>query len=102
MQRYFFLENEDNERRRAYTEKEDVISEEEEEETIKETPKKWVFRVRVSNLHPEEVVCVTGNMPELGEWVPEKCIQLNQERDPEIWSKEVRNIINRKFCILIW
>ena len=40
--------------------------------------REWTFRVHCGT-HEGETVCVTGNVPELGEWRPEKGVVLTRE-----------------------
>ncbi|XP_018318906.1 glycerophosphocholine phosphodiesterase GPCPD1 [Agrilus planipennis] len=89
MQKWFFLENPENDimRDACAAGRDAGAGEESSEGDI--SLRKWLFRVRVPDLKCDEVVCVVGDCQELGTWQPEKCIKLNQERCSEIWSKIV-------------
>lgn len=55
------------------------------------TTRNWLFRVRVTEpLGPDETLCVTGNVPELGSWHSEKSVPLVREgEDSDVWSKVI-------------
>uniref|UniRef100_V5GPA3 Glycerophosphocholine phosphodiesterase n=1 Tax=Anoplophora glabripennis TaxID=217634 RepID=V5GPA3_ANOGL len=88
MQRWFFLEDPGNAAIRAG--KAETIFSCESVQSIQFPPRKWLFRTRTPpNLRKEEVVCVIGDLVELGGWHPEKCIPLQREDDSDIWSGEI-------------
>lgn len=68
-------------------------------------PRKWLFRIRVPDLQPDEVVCVTGNVPELGSWLADKCIPLEHEEDTEVWSKVInipdKEEVQFRYCVCV-
>ncbi|XP_017772131.1 PREDICTED: glycerophosphocholine phosphodiesterase GPCPD1-like [Nicrophorus vespilloides] len=103
MQKWFFLEdpNNANIRRGRGDSQEHSIS-----STMSQYyPRNWLFRVRVPELRPGEVVCVSGSPPELGSWAPDKVVPLQQEDDSEIWSAVVeipnRVAVNYRYCVCI-
>ncbi|KAI4464164.1 glycerophosphoryl diester phosphodiesterase [Holotrichia oblita] len=94
MQSWFFVEEPNNATLRCAgdvsegTEADEVVSEE-------FVPMDWVFRVRAPNLRPEEVVCLTGDISELGNWIPDKCVVLEKVED-DIWSINLKVPSKRK------
>ncbi|KRT79340.1 hypothetical protein AMK59_6947 [Oryctes borbonicus] len=94
MQQWFFVEDPKNALLRSAGE----ISERTEmaEEIAEEPmPRQWHFRVRVPTLKPEEVICLTGDLPELGNWMPEKCVVL-KKIDGDVWSIDLNLPSNKK------
>lgn len=89
MQKWFFMEDAENvlirRRKGDETLTSDII---EEMETIPPA-KPWLFRTRAPDLKPGEVLCVTGSVPELGNWYPEKAIVLEREGNSDVWSSTV-------------
>ncbi|KAJ8921091.1 hypothetical protein NQ315_015888 [Exocentrus adspersus] len=103
MQRWFFLEDPSNLETRAG--KAESASSGTSVESLTYAPRKWLFRIRVPNLRKEEIVCVTGDLKELGSWQPDKCVPLDREDDSEIWSgvldiPDKRRILFR-YCVCI-
>ncbi|KAK9709569.1 Starch binding domain [Popillia japonica] len=84
MQSWFFVEDPSNAVLRCAGEVSEG-TEAQEEVSEESVAIDWVFRVKAPNLRPEEVVCLTGDIPELGNWVPEDCVVLNKI-DEDIWS----------------
>lgn len=84
MQSWFFLEDQNNVLMRYAG---DISQNVETLDEISEvqTTRDWLFQVRASNLKPEEVVCLIGDIPELGSWIPEKCKVLAKS-DGDLWS----------------
>lgn len=107
MQRWFFLEDPGNALRRATCDniEKELFTKRALEEFSRAPPKDWLFRVRVPELKRGETVCVVGDVPELGEWNPDKSIPLEQEEDPEVWSKVI-NIpgaqkVQYRYCVCV-
>lgn len=104
MQRWFFLEDPENALRRAA---DDHLRERALGTEIESTipPRKWLFRVRVPELKVGETVCVVGNVPELGEWNPDKCVPLDQEGESEVWSKIIsipdKQEVQYRYCVCV-
>lgn len=67
--------------------------------------RKWLFRIRVPDLQSDEVVCVCGNVPELGSWFVDKSIPLDQEEDTEVWSKVInipdKQEVQFRYCVCV-
>ncbi|XP_066260644.1 glycerophosphocholine phosphodiesterase GPCPD1 isoform X2 [Euwallacea similis] len=65
----------------------------------------WKFRVKAPSLKQDETVCVVGNFKELGSWMPERCVPLEQEGDSDIWSAVIEIPDKRKaqyrYCICV-
>jgi glycerophosphocholine phosphodiesterase GPCPD1 len=103
MQRWFFLEDPSNAILRVG--KGDELQLTTGKSTSKYPPRKWLFRTRVFDLKKDEVVCVIGNVPELGSWQPEKCIALDQEDETDIWSKTVmipdKVNVQYRYCVCV-
>ncbi|XP_050306833.1 glycerophosphocholine phosphodiesterase GPCPD1 isoform X2 [Anthonomus grandis grandis] len=103
MQRWFFLEDPENKNIRSG--KGDLESEKASIMSFQYTTRNWLFRVRVPQLKKEETVCLVGDLKDLGSWIPEKCVTLQQEEDPDIWSivLEVpdKRKIEYRFCICV-
>ncbi|KAF5298403.1 hypothetical protein FQR65_LT01181 [Abscondita terminalis] len=103
MQRWFFLEDPENAQRRKCREKQTSSEIGDAEPEIKF--RKWLFRVRAPDLKPGETVCVTGSVQELGGWLPENCIPLDQEKKSDVWSKLITvpdgQEINYRYCVCI-
>lgn len=90
MQRPFFLEDPSNAVLRGNLNVRHSIIEEEDVKPEMMSKKKWLFRVLAHDLKPEETVCVIGNVPELGEWVPENCVPLIRENeDDDVWANVI-------------
>lgn len=97
------MEDEDNEELRK-AKGPDVEKEPSEIESMTvHPPRKWLFRVQVSDTRSTEIVCVTGDLPELGTWFPEKAKPLQQEGNTDVWSAVIeipdRQVINYRFCV---
>lgn len=97
------MEDEDNENmRRAKGDEIQRTASEAESFTI-HPPRKWLFRVQVPDTRSTEVVCVAGDIPELGNWAPEKAKPLQQEGSSNVWSEVIeipdRQVINYRFCV---
>ena len=43
----------------------------------------WTFSVECATPRPGEVVCVSGSVPELGEWKASKVIQMEKDDSAE-------------------
>lgn len=104
MQRWFFLEDPGNAAIRAGT-AESIFSGES-IQSIQYPPRKWLFRTRAPpNLRKEEVVCVVGDLCDLGGWHPEKCVPLEREEDSDIWSGEIeipdKKRVFFRYCVCI-
>lgn len=67
--------------------------------------RRWLFRVRAPDLKKDEVVCVSGDIPELGSWQAEKCVPLDQEDDSDIWSLTLpipeKTNVHYRFCVCV-
>lgn len=89
MQRWFFLEDPSNAEIRKG--KGEAKTSSTSLKSTEYTPKKWLFRVRVpyASLRNEEVVCVCGDLPEMGSWQAEKCVPLMREDDTDVWSATI-------------
>ncbi|KAK4880391.1 hypothetical protein RN001_008537 [Aquatica leii] len=102
MQRWFFLEDPDNDLRRRRLGVEDAGSERGDEEA---KYRLWLFRVRAPDLKPGETVCVTGSVNELGQWDPDRCVPLDQEEESEVWFKEInvpdKQEIRYRYCVCV-
>ncbi|XP_019761372.1 glycerophosphocholine phosphodiesterase GPCPD1-like isoform X2 [Dendroctonus ponderosae] len=103
MQRWFFLEDPENAAIRSG--KGDAESSSGSVTSFQYTPRHWLFRVRVPQLKKDESVCVVGDLKELGAWVPEKCVALQQEDDTDIWSAVVeipdKRKIEYRYCVCV-
>lgn len=102
MQCPFFLEGQNNDVLRTNVGITSSMAED--VKSIKHTMKDWLFSIKVFDLRPDEVVCVIGNVPELGNWVPEKCVPLVREDDTEIWSKVINipdDYVEYRYCICV-
>lgn len=103
MQRWFFLEDPENATLRA------GISEDLQLHATKSMSKfplrRWLFRVEATYLKKDEIVCVSGSVPELGLWELEQCISLNQEQNSNIWSQTItipdKIGIRYRFCVCV-
>lgn len=89
MQCPFFLEDPNNELLRAKAGLSDSM-EDELAKTRFHMKKQWLFRVRVFDLRQNEYVCVVGSVPEIGNWIPEKCVPLTKEDDTDVWSTVIQ------------
>lgn len=102
MQRWFFLEDPNNAVVRAG--QGDVSSTTDSVSSFQYTPRHWLYRVRVPDLKKDETVCVVGDLRELGQWMPEKCVPL-QEEDKDVWSGIVEIPDKRKleyrYCVCV-
>ncbi|KAF5293105.1 hypothetical protein FQA39_LY13715 [Lamprigera yunnana] len=104
MQRWFFLDDSENDTRRKQ-----FIEEQHHRGTVNGsleiTYKQWLFRVRAPDLRAGETVCVTGDVKELGTWSPEQCVPLDQEDDSEIWSKLIsipdKQEVCYRYCVCV-
>ncbi|KAL1490478.1 hypothetical protein ABEB36_013165 [Hypothenemus hampei] len=103
MQRWFFLENPENMNIR--TGKGDATTSSSSVTSFQYTPRHWLFRVRAPELRKDETVCLIGDLKELGFWLPERCVPLQQENDSEIWSSTIeipdKRKIEYRFCICV-
>ncbi|RZC36940.1 glycerophosphocholine phosphodiesterase GPCPD1-like [Asbolus verrucosus] len=102
MQRWFFLEDPNNAMLRSgrgEDSAQDSVS------ASQYPPRSWLFRVRVPDLQKNEVVCVSGNVPELGSWQPEKCVPLAQEDDSDVWAAVLdipaSTAVQYRYCVCI-
>lgn len=106
MQRWFFLEDPNNELLRSRSDSKSTSLMSGGGEHPKYPPRSWLFRARVFDLKKNEVVCVTGSVPELGSWQAEKCIPLNlEDEDSGIWSRTIeipdRQKVEYRYCICV-
>ncbi|CAH1991907.1 unnamed protein product [Acanthoscelides obtectus] len=104
MQRWFFLEDPANAGIRAG--KADASLASVSVSSLNLPPRQWLFRTRVPELHKDEVVCVTGDLLELGSWQPERCVPLERENeDSDVWSKVIEIPEGKKalyrYCVCI-
>nr|CAH7743589.1 unnamed protein product [Callosobruchus chinensis] len=104
MQRWFFLEDPANAGIRSGKGEASLTSLS--VSSMKYPPRKWLFRTRVPELQKDEVVCVTGDLLELGSWQPERCVPLERENeDSNVWSKVIEIPEGKKavyrYCICI-
>ncbi|XP_044742246.1 glycerophosphocholine phosphodiesterase GPCPD1 isoform X2 [Chrysoperla carnea] len=104
MQRWFFLEPEENAKIRATIEAEQppII-----DTTNYAEKREWLYKVRVNDLRPGEIPCVTGNCKELGNWEVDKCVPLQEVHDPKAgtyWSKVLSipkyETIEYRYCVV--
>ncbi|EFA03495.2 glycerophosphocholine phosphodiesterase GPCPD1 [Tribolium castaneum] len=104
MQRWFFLEDPNNAILRV-GKGDDVQLHISKSATSKYPPKRWLFRVRAPDLKKDEVMCVSGSVPELGSWQAEKCVPLEREDESDVWSLPVmipdRVNIQYRFCVCV-
>lgn len=101
MQRWFFLEDEENARIRAGKGDD---TQEDKADTTSIKFKTWLFQVQVDELLPGEIVCVVGNDEPLGKWYPEKSIPMEQSQDNDtLWSVAVNLsdniVVEYRYCI---
>lgn len=109
MQRWFFLEDPNNEALRSGTRPDNNgIADHSTKQLIKtqQPYRKWLFSVQVPDLKKEEVVCVTGSCPELGLWQSEKAVPLEQEHtDSTTWSKVLEipdnQTVEFRYCVCV-
>jgi hypothetical protein len=47
------------------------------------------FRVRIENIHPWEYVFVVGSVSKLGNWDPDKALELSSNEKSDIWSNHI-------------
>ncbi|CAG9771741.1 unnamed protein product [Ceutorhynchus assimilis] len=103
MQRWFFLEDPDNTNAREA--KGDTLSFADTVASIQYAPRCWLFRVEAPPLKQDEVLCVIGDLKELGSWCPEKCVPLQQEADSKIWSKVIeipdKRKVEYRYCVCV-
>ena len=106
MQQWFFLEDPENSRIRNMSgepiDKSEITTEDEEFYPRRS----WSFRVRVPKLKREEVVCVTGDVPELGDWKVEKCVPLFlEDGGDDVWSGLIqipsRKRVHYRYCVCV-
>lgn len=103
MQRWFFVEPEENEKIRTQVDIEPPLIG---EFTNYSEKHEWLFQVKVTEpLRPDEVVCVTGNCKELGNWNPDNCIPLTEVINADsLWSKSIwlpkHEYIEYRYCIV--
>lgn len=77
MQCYYFLEEGDNESLRLalrHSRVTDMAG-----DSLEMCRRPWIFRVKMPELKHEEKACITGSVPELGMWQPEKCLEMELE-----------------------
>lgn len=102
MQRWFFLEDPNNTVVRAG--QGDASSSTDSVSSFQYTPRHWLFRVRIPDLKKDETVCVVGDLRELGQWTPEKCIPL-QEEDQDTWSGIIeipdKRKVEYRYCVCV-
>lgn len=106
MQQWFFLEDAENSRIRNMSGDSIDKSEVTTEDGGFYPHRSWSFRVRVPKLRREEVVCVTGDVPELGNWKVEKCVPLNlEDGSDDMWSALIqipgKQRIHYRYCVCV-
>ncbi|CAH0557778.1 unnamed protein product [Brassicogethes aeneus] len=101
-QEWFFTEDPQNENCRSRLGKGDSSSSSSGSSVL--VPRRWLFKVQVPELRKDEVVCVVGNIAELGKFMPEKCRVLKQEGD-DIWAQYIeipeKTRIEYRYCICV-